>query len=78
MQSKINALYYSDMLFNIDVSMISIGTIDIWPHKPVSPLVIPMLPNLPLMGEMSVRDELMGGARVDLCGRVCSRDDERD
>ena len=33
--------------------------------KPVSPLVIPTSPNLPLMGDMGVRDELMGGARVD-------------
>ena len=36
--------------------------------KPVSPLVIPMSPNLPLMGDMGEKDNLKGGTKVDCCG----------
>ena len=36
-------------------------------EKPVSPLVIPTSPNLPLMGDMVNRDQLKKDAGVDLC-----------
>ena len=34
-------------------------------EKPASPLVITMSPDIPLMGDMGIRDELKGGTGVD-------------